>query len=187
MQNKFYYKQFTIKFQKFGNAKIFENNQFIGDFDFDFFNKKYIFSSVSTLFDKVQPIFESSNMKINELSPKDLLLEQIKKGIDFYLKFQKKLIENTIYNYQFYASINKYNFDLTCESFPQQYDVYCNQQYIGYIRIRHGFASFENYPLGNIIYLQKPHDYNKTRKERIAFLTECISAYYNYKGEKNEF
>ena len=67
MQNKFYYKQFTIKFQKFGNAKIFENNQFIGDFDFDFFNKKYIFSSVSTLFDKVQPIFESSNMKINEL------------------------------------------------------------------------------------------------------------------------
>lgn len=41
--------------------------------------------------------------------------------------------------------IDKFLFELTCPAFPEQYDVFKNDEQVGYVRLRHGWL-FLDYP-----------------------------------------
>lgn len=74
--------------------------------------------------------------------------------------------------------IGKYRLELTCAGCPEQYDVFLEDEQVGYLRLRHGYFRVE-FPncRGELIYKASPKgDGMFNEDEREFYLNEAISA-----------
>jgi hypothetical protein len=79
------------------------------------------------------------------------------------------------------TQINGYELVNTCMACPEQYDVYKEGKYVGYLRLRHGQFRAEN-ESGKVVYTAIPiGDGMFTPEEREKYLAEAIQAIENDK------
>jgi hypothetical protein len=64
----------------------------------------------------------------------------------------------------------------TCGACPEQYDVYCEDKKVGYMRLRHGYFSCEN-RAGNVVFSGEPEGDGIFRSsERTKWLNKAVRA-----------
>lgn len=51
-----------------------------------------------------------------------------------------------------------YEFEMTCEACPEQYDVLRNGVKVAYIRLRHGMLTCEHEETNDLVYFKEFHD-----------------------------
>ena len=83
--------------------------------------------------------------------------------------------------------INGYNLIETCGACPEQYDVFLNNEQVGYLRLRHGYF-YASVPdcCGNVVYKAYPKgDGIFDADERMFYLKNAIDAIDEYLKKTN--
>lgn len=156
--------------------RVFKDNNYIGNFTQTYDENRFVFQSSSQIYNRVENLWQSDFY--GDFQTEEQMKTEVIKFLQFYSSRGEWLVNYIVSLYhKFYYEFENFQFDLTCEFAPQQYEVYRDYKYIGYIRIRHGCATFTNAPLGTVCYLNEMHDYNETFDERKNFLEYCVNAY----------
>ena len=77
--------------------------------------------------------------------------------------------------------INGYTLVMTCGACPEQYDVFDEEKYVGYLRLRHGVFRADAPIIGNTVYTAYPSgDGIFDPEEREFYLSEAVAAIQRY-------
>lgn len=73
--------------------------------------------------------------------------------------------------------MEKFRLIKTCESCPEQYDVFYKKRKVGYLRLRHGYFRAECLPDGEVVYSAEPRGSGQFKEdERRKHLTRACRA-----------